>query len=153
MKRFVLIITILISGFAVFAQNTEEQKVQKSIEQFFKGMAAKDSVLIKAVMHKAARLNSVAVDNEGKPVLQESTITSFIKQISTLPADVNIEERILSYEIRVDGNLATTWTPYQFYVNGKLSHCGIDAFQLFKDESGIWKITQIADTRRKDKCE
>lgn len=35
---------------------------------------------------------------------------------------------------------------------GDFSHCGIDAFQLFKDDKGEWKITQIVDTRRKEGC-
>lgn len=148
-----LFLVFCLSAFNVLAQNTEEAKVQQSIEQLFNAMANKDSVMIKAIMHKAASLHTVSVDKEGNPVLRQETIANFVKQISSIPANVNIEERILSYEIRVDGNLATAWTPYQFYVNGKLSHCGIDAFQLFKDETGIWKITQIADTRRKDNCE
>lgn len=133
----------------LFAQNTEEANVKKSIEQLFTGMANKDAVAIKAIMHPAARLNTASFDKQGKPLLAEETIANFIKQISEIPAGVKIEERVLSYEIRVDGNLATAWTPYQFYINEKFSHGGVDAFQLFKDETGAWKITQITDTRRK----
>ncbi|MBI5914693.1 MAG: nuclear transport factor 2 family protein [Bacteroidetes bacterium] len=33
-----------------------------------------------------------------------------------------------------------------------MSHCGVDAFQLFKGENG-WKITQISDTRRRENCQ
>ena len=34
----------------------------------------------------------------------------------------------------------------------RFSHCGVDAFQLVKTAAG-WKIFQLSDTRRKEKCE
>ncbi|HOD10564.1 MAG TPA: nuclear transport factor 2 family protein, partial [Flavobacterium sp.] len=40
------------------------------------------------------------------------------------------------------------WTPYEFYVNEKLSHSGVNAFTLFK-ENEKWKIIHLIDTRRK----
>ena len=39
----------------------------------------------------------------------------------------------------VHGLIATVWAPYDFWIDGKLSHCGIDAFDLIKTEDG-WKI-------------
>jgi hypothetical protein len=80
----------------------------------------------------------------------EATIDGFVKSIGSIPPSVKIEERVLSYEIRVDAQMATAWTPYELYVNEKRQHCGVDAFQFFKTEKG-WKIISIADTRRK--CE
>jgi hypothetical protein len=41
---------------------------------------------------------------------------------------------------------------YAFYVGERLSHCGVDAFQLFKGPDG-WRIFEIADTRRSEGCE
>ena len=35
--------------------------------------------------------------------------------------------------------IATVWTPYDFWIDGKFSHCGIDAFDLVKTDEG-WKI-------------
>jgi len=61
------------------------------------------------------------------------------------------DERIYDVQVRVDGNLAQVWAPYTFYLDGKISHCGVDALQLLKDPSG-WKVTQLADTRRRDNC-
>ena len=61
---------------------------------------------------------------------------------------VKIEERITNYDIKIDDPLASVWAEYEFYIDGKLSHKGVDAFQLFKSNAG-WKIIQICDTRRK----
>lgn len=152
MKTILTGLIMLFSFFAI-AQNKEELKVKQSIETLFSGMANKDSVKIKSVMHQSARLQSASFDKNGKSVLKDDNVSDFVKQIVFIPADVIIEERILSYEIKIARNLATAWTPYQFYVNNKLSHCGVDIFQLFKDENNNWKIIQIADTRRKENCD
>jgi hypothetical protein len=59
---------------------------------------------------------------------------------------------LLDYKIQIDEDLATVWTPYHFFVNSKLSHCGANAFTLVKI-AGKWKIIAIIDTRRKTNCE
>ena len=55
-------------------------------------------------------------------------------------------------KIQIDGNMAQAWAPYAFYVGKKFSHCGVDAFQLFKSTDGVWRIFHLADTRQKDGC-
>jgi hypothetical protein len=49
-------------------------------------------------------------------------------------------ERIWNPEVRVHGLIATVWAPYDFWTDGKFSHCGIDAFDLIKTADG-WKIS------------
>jgi hypothetical protein len=73
-------------------------------------------------------------------------------RISTTPEGTNLDERILDYQIKIDGALASAWTPYNFYVNGNFSHCGVNSFQLVKMDD-VWKIVYIIDTRRKEPCE
>lgn len=135
------------------AQSVDELAVQQVIDVLFKSMTAKDSTAIKSVMHPSARLQSVSIDASGKPKLQLESVEDFAKQIAAIPSNINIEERVLFYDVKVDGNLAQVWAEYQFYVNDKMSHCGVDAFQLFKSEDGDWKIIQISDTRHKDNCD
>ncbi len=47
--------------------------------------------------------------------------------------------------------MAIAWTPYEFYVNDKFNHCGVDVFTLMQTAKG-WKIMGIVDTRRKENC-
>ncbi|MFP3594978.1 hypothetical protein SB689_23835, partial [Chryseobacterium sp. SIMBA_038] len=63
----------------------------------------------------------------------------------------DLEERIIIEAIHTDGNLASVFTPYSFYLKGKFSHCGANSFQLVK-QNEEWKIQYIIDTRRKDNC-
>jgi len=60
-------------------------------------------------------------------------------------------KKITFSNILIDGNLASVWTPYEFYFKGQFSHCGVNSFQLVKSNNE-WKIQYIIDTRRKDNC-
>jgi hypothetical protein len=43
------------------------------------------------------------------------------------------------------------WAYYTFHRNATFSHCGVDAFMLVK-VGPVWKITQLADSRRTQGC-
>ena len=150
MKNLLLLILLLIS-LQIQAQNSEEETaVIAAIQQLFDGMRQADSSMLRSVFHPEARLQSAFIDKEGQPVLHGGDIEKFITQIGT-PHDQVYDEKIWSYEVRIDGNLASVWTEYTFYLGENRSHCGVNAFHLFKGEDG-WKITQITDTRRKTDC-
>ncbi|WP_026994542.1 nuclear transport factor 2 family protein [Flectobacillus major] len=146
-----LFIGILFLPMAQAQQSAEEQAVKAVIDQLFTGMKQHDSTMVRTAFHPSARMQSVGFNRKTQKIALETedSIDGFVKQIGSIPANRAIEERVLSYEIRIDGNLATAWTPYEFYADGKFSHCGVDAFQFYKTDNG-WKIIAIADTRRKD---
>ena len=50
-----------------------------------------------------------------------------------------ISERGFNAVAAVSGPLATVWVPYDLYLNGTWSHCGVDAFTLLK-VAGRWRI-------------
>lgn len=143
---FLLFATILTTQ-AQTANPAADKEVQAVIQQLFDGMRKSDSTLLRPLFYANARLQTTFTDKNGKPVLKEDSIGKFIEQIGTPHAET-YDERILGYEIRTDDNLATVWTPYEFYLGGKFSHRGVNAFQLFRSEGG-WQIIQITDTRRK----
>jgi hypothetical protein len=152
MKSLLLTLTIFSFCFGIKAQTNAETEVKNTIEQLFAGMSKKDSSMISSTMHPNVRMQTVSYGADGSTKITDGSATDFKKQIATLPSNIKIEERILSYGIKVDGSLAQVWTTYQFYVNDKLSHCGVNAFQLFKTDKQ-WKIIQVSDTRRKTGCE
>jgi hypothetical protein len=147
-----LLFLIAFGGFfqTTFAQSEDEKAVKSVVIQLFDGMQKHDSTMIRDCFLPSARMQSIGANRQSGvvEVTTENTIDGFVKSIGSLPATTKIEERVLSYEIRVDAQMATAWTPYELYVNEKKIHCGVDAFQLFKTEKG-WKILTIADTRRK----
>ena len=60
-------------------------------------------------------------------------------------------ERYWDPIVHVRGKLAVVWTPYEFWQGGKSSHCGIDVFELVKEDSG-WRIANMMWTVEPDAC-
>lgn len=143
--KSILLVCLLAVAVNVSAQ--AEKDVKSTLEKLFVAMGTADSAGAAKLFYDKARLSSI-YNRNGKVVVEEEKIAEFIHQIASKKAEETYDERISSYEIKIDGEMATAWTPYEFYYNGKFSHCGVNAFQLAKLD-GEWKIVQITDTRRK----
>lgn len=148
--RFLVGLFILLGAANSIAQKEGEEAVQRTIERFFEGFHAQDSVLIKGTVAKDIILQTVAKDPSGRSYLKKEDFGDFLKSLLGIPKTTEFEERLLSLTIQVDGDLAHVWTPYEFWINGNFSHRGANSFELLK-EDGIWKIIYLVDTRRKEK--
>ena len=51
-------------------------------------------------------------------------------------------ERGFRPDVHISGPLAVVWMRYDFYLDGKWSHCGVDAFTLLKAD-GHWRIATL----------
>ena len=140
----ILFIVIFVFTSTLHSQNDEVKQV---VVAFFKGFHAKDSTIIKSVCAENMILQSIAESSKGSQIKNQNP-QDFYRSIATIPSTMLFEERVLEYSIQVDGAMAHVWTPYEFYVNNKFSHKGVNAFTLFKD-NGLWKIVYLIDTRRK----
>ncbi|WP_343694247.1 nuclear transport factor 2 family protein [Flavobacterium sp.] len=128
--------------------NAQKQEVQKSIEIFFEGFHQRDSSKIKSVCADKMILQSISESLSKGNKLSNETANEFYKSIATIPSNMKFQEKILSYNIQIDGTMAHVWAPYEFYLNDKLSHTGVNTFTLFKEKDS-WKIIYLIDTRRK----
>ncbi|MEP0211914.1 MAG: nuclear transport factor 2 family protein [Cellulophaga sp.] len=149
MKNILLVFTILFNVFVSAQAN--EVDVKNTINLFFDAFHKQDSMQLKAVATNTVILQTIGVDKDGNTVLKTENYSDFIKNIVSIPKEVNFREKLTSYSIKVDGDMANAWTEYEFWLNGKFSHCGVNSFQLFKDK-GKWKIIYLIDTRRKKGC-
>ena len=152
MYKKLILSTILACTFSwsAFCQ-TEEKAVEEVIRSLFEGMKTKNAEQVAAAFYPEGLMQTVQAKPEGSTVASNA-VADFVKRIATTPAETTLDERILDYQIKVDGTMASAWTPYRFYVNGSFSHCGVNSFQLVKMADG-WKIVYIIDTRRKEPCE
>ncbi|MEY4835616.1 MAG: hypothetical protein RI980_1731 [Bacteroidota bacterium] len=138
---------LLFFGFSIGVFAQEEKAIKQSISVFFEGLQTSDTLKIQSVCHKEMKLQSITEKNTVGGLSYQSN-SDFYKSIAAIPKNMKIEERILSYNIQIDGTMANVWTPYEFYINEKLSHIGVNSFTLLL-ENNIWKIVHIIDTRRK----
>ena len=141
---------LMLSSLTAIAQ--EDQKVMEPINLLFEGMKKGDSAMVHSAFRPAPTFYTVSVNSKtNQPVLKVDRFVDFLKAIGAPHKDV-WNEVIWSPKIEVDGNFAQVWAPYAFYANKTFSHCGVDAFHLFKDGSGKWKIFHLADTRQVAGC-
>jgi ketosteroid isomerase-like protein len=154
MLKKLLLPALLLSCLTTKAQTTtgeEQTAVIAVIQRMFDAMRAGDSTALRSTFNASAKLQTAFTNKEGKPMLANENVDEFARAVGTPHKEV-YDERIWSYDVRIDGRLASAWTEYSFFLDDKLSHCGVNAFQLFKGENG-WKIIQITDTRRRDNCQ
>jgi hypothetical protein len=137
---------LLFFGFTV-SISAQEKEIKQSISVFFDGLQTGDTLKIQTVCHKEMKLQSITEKNT-IGTLTFDTNEEFYKSIASIPKNLKIEERLSSYKIQIDGSMAQVWTPYEFYIDEKLSHIGTNSFTLLL-ENNIWKIVHIIDTRRK----
>ncbi|OIQ29062.1 MAG: 3-methyl-2-oxobutanoate hydroxymethyltransferase [Bacteroidetes bacterium MedPE-SWsnd-G2] len=151
MTRLLLLLALCISSVAT-GQESEEVAVKKAIDTFFEGFHKGDTVLMKSVMMGKFITQTAHKNKEGKDVLTTDDSSTLLKAIGERKSDQKWDERLLDYSIKVDGNMANAWTPYEFWYNDNFNHCGVNSFQLFND-NGQWKIIYLIDTRKKAGCQ
>lgn len=138
--------------FNLSAQDPEKAAVQKTIETFFAGFHQQDTTLIKRMVSNDIVMQRITIESLENASVRNQDFPEFLKAIVSIPKTTQFQEIIKSYSIQIDGPMANVWTPYEFKRNGEFSHCGVNSFQLFK-ENMDWKIIYIIDTGRKNKCE
>lgn len=142
-----------------FSQNTEKQAVIATINRLFEGMKAGDSTIAHSVFHPKAVLQSMgfSAKTQNNYLKAEARLEEFLKAIGTPHAET-WDESPGKYEVKIDNQMAQVWVPYQFYMGGKFSHCGIDNITLFNENWNLvgkaanWKIIYLVDTVRKENC-
>ncbi|WPU93853.1 nuclear transport factor 2 family protein [Mucilaginibacter sabulilitoris] len=150
MKNLLLIIFVLLLSVRAFAQQTDRDAIKQTVNTMFDAMRKSDSAMPRSTFAKGIVFQTVANEKDGSVVLETDNPDEFIKAVGT-PHNGVWDELISITDIKIDGELASVWAPYKFYLDDKFSHCGVDVFQLMKTGGG-WKIIYVVDTRRKDNC-
>ena len=141
MSRIIaLLLALTIAGFA-----TQKDEIVALVQRTFDAMAAQDAAAIEACFTKDARL--VAIRENGEST--STDVASFAAR--TAAAKVKLLERMWNPEVKISGRLATLWAPYDFYRDGKRTHCGIDQVDLVNTPAG-WKIAGLIYTVETKDC-
>lgn len=152
MKPLITIFCILFT-IGLFAQEDQKKLVKQTIETFFDGFHKGDTTVMKSVMMDKMVLQTAFVNRDGKDILRnDGGPEKLLGAIVNRPDDQKWDEQLTAFSIQVDGNMANAWVDYEFWLNDNFSHCGVNSFQLFR-ENGQWKIIYLIDTRRRQGCE
>lgn len=116
----------------------DEAEVLATVEAALAAISAEDMVAFTDLMVEEAIMFRV--------VEREAGTRYFVRTRAGERAQVlgdDIVERGFDAEVHVAGALAVVWLPYDFYIDGEWSHCGVDAFTLVRVQ-GAWRIASIA---------
>ena len=150
MKQILIFLTTAFFVSGNVQSQTAEDSVKTVINQLFSAMKNADGIKLKETFADSAVLQTIRRNQEGGFFVANEKLSGFVDNISKLKKD-SADERITFASIKIDGPLASVWTPYNFYYAGKFSHCGVNSFQLVKI-NGLWKIQFLIDTRRRQGC-
>jgi hypothetical protein len=145
---FALILTALSTNVLAQATAADTAGVKKAVNSLFEGMRKGDSSLIRSAFVPVPVMQTI--DSRKGVVVRTEVLDSFLVGI-TRPHTEIYDERIVFDKILIDADLAIAWTPYQFYVGDRFSHCGVNQFTLVR-VNGVWKIQYLIDTRRRQPC-
>ena len=150
--RLPVLLFIMIISTNVFSQSKDVVDVKATIETFFEGFHTGDTTLMKSVMIPKVMMQTAFIDKEGNGrFVDDGGPDKLLNAIAKRTADEKWDERLTSFNIQIDANMAHAWVDYEFWFNNKFSHCGVNSFQLVKTNA-TWKIISLIDSRKRADC-
>ena len=131
-------------------RTSDELAALMTVQRFFETMTSKDTIGARAVLDPDGDFVSVRWNDDGERVVRRVSIRDYLEGLGS--GKETYLERMWESEVRIHGPVGIVWTPYDFYIDGKFSHCGIDAFQLLRMGGG-WIITAGTYTVERTGCE
>jgi hypothetical protein len=140
MTRLSLVIATLIatSPGAARAQSPEDEKAV---------IAIADSALAAITRGDAVAFTDLMIPEAGiYPTSTRDGVTTYrvrTREAQRAAVISGVVERGFAPRAMVSGGVAMVWMPYDLYVNGTWSHCGVDVFTLVKS-GNAWRIASTA---------
>ena len=126
----------------------EETAVIEVVKVFFEAMTAKDVALSRTLMTADGVLYGYRETEAGLQIVRP-THANYLEGLAG--RENELIERFWDPKVLLHDRMAVVWTPYDLYVDGEFSHCGIDSFSLLKAQEG-WIITGIVFSMEADNC-
>jgi hypothetical protein len=131
------------------APGAEEQLVMQPVNAVFAGIAARDAAAINAQLLPGGSATVVSEQPGGSRTTARRSWSEVLAHFQ--PGPEKFEERLSDPAIETDGSVAMVWGNYVFLIDGKVHHCGIDHFDLVRD-NGAWKIANASWSQRTTDC-
>src|SRR4051812_19888645 len=152
--RLLLLLTALLLPCAAAAQtpaaakNADSDAVLAPINAVFAAFEAGDAPAMLRQVYPDGRVTASGRRADGASNLRQQSWTQFAERVTPARA---FQERITDPTITIDGDIAMVWTPFVVRAGGKVSNCGIDHFDLVR-ENGAWKVMNLTFSSRTAGC-
>lgn len=144
------VLTATLAPRQALAQPSDRDQVLAAIDTFLVGLRTKDTTIMNRFVDSTTRMTLLRPTQAGGTRVVVMTGPQFIANVTT-PAGPFLDEPIRNPVVQVDGDLASVWAEYQVRIDGRVSHCGFDAFHMVR-RNGRWMILTVADTFRRTGC-
>ncbi len=151
MKKTALFFSMMaIFSVSVFAQKPDDAKDALAVvNKMFAEMANHNPAAIAALYTADSNLAAIIKTKDGKSNIRSFTGEAFSKNFAEKRGE--IKEDMYAPETKIFGDLALVWGRYVFFIDGKISHCGVNAFHLIRTDAG-WRIANASSTLEPQGC-
>jgi Putative lumazine-binding len=151
---------LVIAGVAAFAgtpavagppghQPGEEASVLRAMDRYMKAISEQDLAAMAAMQLPDGMTYRARHDARGGSEIVGRPNTYWIDPAHR--SGQTHRERYWSPTVLIRGDLAVVWAPYEFWVDGKTSHCGVDVFSFARVDAE-WRVANSMWTVESDAC-
>ncbi len=133
--RWSTLVLLYLSGTAIAQDQAEVVAVA---DEAFRRISADDSAGLAALMIPEAMIYVGVQEEDGS----YRTVSRTYEETRDRAIEVDLEERGWDPTVLVSGTIAVVWYPYDIYVDGEWSHCGVDIFNMIRTDDG-WRIAVL----------
>jgi uncharacterized protein YbaA (DUF1428 family) len=125
----------------------DEQSVMSTVNALLASFRSGDPTAMLRWVYPDGRVTATGTRATSSGLRQQSW-AEFAQRIKP---DAAFQETISDPAIEVDGDAAMVWAPFVVRVGGKVTNCGIDHFDLVR-ENGVWKVMNLTFSSRTTGC-
>ena len=148
MKTLVVAALAACMATPALAADAEDAAILAQVQRFFDGLGSQDAAAMESALLPDAMLTAQRFQADGRVTLSRRTGSAFVE---TVKGQAGLAERMWDPVVMRRGPIAMVWAPYEFLLNGKSTHCGIDVFDMVKVD-GTWKIAHLMWTQEPQAC-
>ncbi|AJP71465.1 nuclear transport factor 2 family protein [Sphingomonas hengshuiensis] len=139
----------IVKGTALPPPASEEAEVLAPITALFAAITTRDATTVEPLLLPGGAAIIATEKPDGSRSITRTPWPQLLARFT--PGAERLEERMRSPAIEIDGDIAMVWGDYVFLIDGKVHHCGVDHFDMVR-ENGAWKIANVSWTSRTTGC-
>ena len=125
----------------------ETAAVMAPINALFAAFEKGDAEAMLRVVYPDGRVTATGTRSTSSGLRQES----WLESTKRMTPGAGFQESISDPAIDIDGDVAMVWAPFVVRSGGKVLNCGVDHFDLVRD-NGAWKIMNLSFSSRTTGC-
>ncbi len=123
---------------------TPEQRVMAAASDFFAALRSDDKTALAATMTEDAVI--FVHDRTNPNNTSRVIVVPLADHLAGWEASSGDVDEYMFYEnVQVDGGMAHIWGPYSFWVDGEITHCGINSLSLERIND-VWLVGNTSFT-------